>query len=206
MPNWVHNEITVRSDDPTVLDRIVASVQGPDDAEAEIPSVFSFQRLVPRPADEQDWYHWNIANWGTKWDASGASVEREPGLVRFTFNTAWSPPTPVINKFLEDAPDTVVKYVWEEEQGFGASFVIDHGTVTDRKDWDIPASHVDIESRGGICSCLDNDEPWFPDCWFERAKTEPGITPRVLEAIRPLAVDWTGTYQELIAAAKELSK
>ena len=46
-----------------------------------------------------DGYHWNIANWGTKWDIyhSNLSLENcgwEEGLTEFTlyFDTAWSPP------------------------------------------------------------------------------------------------------------------
>ena len=46
-----------------------------------------------------DGYHWNIANWGTKWDiySNNLSLENcgwEEGLTEFTlyFDTAWSPP------------------------------------------------------------------------------------------------------------------
>ena len=207
MPNWVHNEITVMSDDLDILDRIVAAVEGPTDGDEEHVA-FSFQKLVPRPDDKNDdWYNWNVANWGTKWDANHPDLHREDGLIRFTFSTAWSPPSPVITTFIGDhAKDTVVKYVWEEEQGFGMAFVFDHGNVTEKKEWDIPSTHAEIEARGGECYCQGDSEQMYPDCYFERATKEPGITPRDLEAIRPLGVDWAGTYEELLHAAKSLSK
>jgi len=39
------------------------------------------------------WYRWSIANWGTKWDAKSASVEKRfKGYVEYSFDTAWCPP------------------------------------------------------------------------------------------------------------------
>ena len=55
----------------------------------------SFQDFVPRPPEqEENWYEWNNANWGTKWDTN----EEEFGEQRGTFiyeahyMTAWAPP------------------------------------------------------------------------------------------------------------------
>jgi hypothetical protein len=39
-----------------------------------------------------DWYDWAVQNWGTKWDADAVQQE-ECG---YSFDTAWSPPFPVI--------------------------------------------------------------------------------------------------------------
>ena len=52
-----------------------------------------------------EWYHWNIANWGTKWDADVYHIESnlltEPNSSEVTlkvcFNTAWGPPTSWFN-------------------------------------------------------------------------------------------------------------
>lgn len=42
------------------------------------------------------WYSWSVQNWGTKWNSySYELVKREPELLEFTFDTAWSPPEPV---------------------------------------------------------------------------------------------------------------
>lgn len=45
-------------------------------------------------------YDWNVANWGTKWDAETTHVDDSAlldGYVTLFFATAWSPPTPVIH-------------------------------------------------------------------------------------------------------------
>jgi hypothetical protein len=43
-----------------------------------------------------NWYDWNVANWGTKWDVNndGNTVSVDEGAtgVEIYFNTAWSPP------------------------------------------------------------------------------------------------------------------
>jgi len=42
-------------------------------------------------------YEWCIKNWGTKWDAHGVSICHFNGPnIRYDFDTAWSPPTPVV--------------------------------------------------------------------------------------------------------------
>jgi len=46
-------------------------------------------------------YEWCVQNWGTKWgiyDAAmiGSKLEGKTGHLKFRFNSAWSPPTPVI--------------------------------------------------------------------------------------------------------------
>ena len=48
-----------------------------------------------------DWYHWNIANWGVKWDADVYDINQryytdgaiEKIETRIHFTTAWAPPT-----------------------------------------------------------------------------------------------------------------
>jgi hypothetical protein len=41
----------------------------------------------------KDWYDWNVANWGTKWDVSLENVERlDANTVKAGFESAWAPP------------------------------------------------------------------------------------------------------------------
>jgi hypothetical protein len=39
-----------------------------------------------------DWYNWNLANWGTKWDIDACNPELSGSEAVFDFETAWGPP------------------------------------------------------------------------------------------------------------------
>ena len=71
--------------------------------------------LMPRPADqENDWYNWNIDNWGTKWGCYDQDIEGD--LMHFT--TAWGRIShELLNKIAKHFPTFVFEY--EEETGWG---------------------------------------------------------------------------------------
>ena len=75
---------------------------------------FDFNTLMSAPAniyqgtlgeaDDEDfksctWLEWNLANWGTKWNAYNSSYTTSNGVTEILFHTAWSPPFPVIVAF-----------------------------------------------------------------------------------------------------------
>ena len=43
-------------------------------------------------------YEWKINNWGTKWNARHLELEEKPRSLIYVFDTAWSPPLPIIFK------------------------------------------------------------------------------------------------------------
>ena len=51
------------------------------------------------------WYKWRVRNWGTKWNAYGyeGGVQFDGKSLRF--QTAWSPPQPIVAKLAEMYPD-----------------------------------------------------------------------------------------------------
>lgn len=50
-------------------------------------------------------YEWCVEFWGTKWNASSVQIlEQTDDMVKLTFDTAWSPPIPVISKLGEKFP------------------------------------------------------------------------------------------------------
>lgn len=76
------------------------------------------------------WYEWNIANWGTKWNAMDVSENIEGTTVEFVFDTAWSAPFPVVQALAKKFPDAVftLQYADEELQsGNAGSIVYEHG-------------------------------------------------------------------------------
>jgi len=75
------------------------------------------------------WYSWCVENWGTKWDAGSVSCDTtvgnmellasaqdtSPVEITYTFDTAWSPPTPVIAKLSELYPTVSITHSYIEE-------------------------------------------------------------------------------------------
>jgi hypothetical protein len=64
-----------------------------------------------------DWYTWRCVNWGTKWDADNSCLN-----VRFVedyaavidFDTAWTPPMPVIMRLGQLYPEYRFRLTWHE--------------------------------------------------------------------------------------------
>ena len=83
MPNWCSNSVELKHEDPTKITWI----------EAAAGSAEFMNTIVPRPITENDnWYEWNVANWGTKWDVDVEITSQDQNSITFYFDSAWSPP------------------------------------------------------------------------------------------------------------------
>ena len=72
------------------------------------PTVFqeAYNKFVFEREFGDDWYHWNIRNWGTKWEISDVVVERQNDTtLRYGFQTAWSPPESALTSLAEQYPE-----------------------------------------------------------------------------------------------------
>ena len=112
MPNWCNNGITIKHKDPAMIDRVINAKEGllmeflptpkaltetvagfmgkdtPEQAELERKQAENIQLY-----GFKDWYDWNVANWGTKWDFTLENVERQDAnTVTASFDSAWAPP------------------------------------------------------------------------------------------------------------------
>lgn len=67
----------------------------------------------------KDWYDWNVKYWGTKWNASEPCVYEDGNKLSYTFQTAWSPPEPVVIALAKQFPklELTLKY-WETGMGY----------------------------------------------------------------------------------------
>lgn len=63
------------------------------------------------------WYDWRRRFWGTKWNAMNFKTE-DADTVRF--DTAWTPPLPVIEKLAEMFPGKEIELTWADE-GIGSN-------------------------------------------------------------------------------------
>ena len=78
-----------------------------------------------------DWYSFNVREWGTKWDVAVSSDNKYPDtnmedapngenhVVHYNFQTAWSPPFPAVSKLSAQYPDLLFTLSYEEETGWG---------------------------------------------------------------------------------------
>lgn len=102
MPNWCMNNLTVSHSDENMVQEFADAWN----------SGGVCQHYIPMPLGE-DWYSWNVSNWGTKWDF-GKDEYDDPVVVKKvtmksgTFyevsvspNTAWSPPVDFYNHLVE---------------------------------------------------------------------------------------------------------
>ena len=111
MPNWCYNSVTLSHGDKTKIDALEAELQ------KENPEPFN--HLCPRPAEEEEnWYGWNVNNWGTKWDVTPHDWEQEDdNTIYINFDSAWSPPISLY-EFLESEGWSVSAKYHEPGMGF----------------------------------------------------------------------------------------
>jgi hypothetical protein len=136
MPNWCSHKVSIEGPSEEVM-ALVVLLSGND-------GPFDFNKLIPRPATEDaNWYKWNTHHWGTKWNACNqgpapaggnplealaatgdTEVRRE---VEYTFDTAWSPPEPIMAKLVADHPQLTITWWGIEEQPCWGCFLVFRG-------------------------------------------------------------------------------
>ena len=142
MPNWCSNHITVRGTNQAEIQRLAKAFAEGEFCNAVIPTpkdltdtVSGFVGEDQRAAHEaqmdrnvalyghKDWYSFQTANWGTKWDVSCDSVEIDDDGLGFSgaFESAWSPPMGVAEALVEQGYE-VTLYYYEPGMGFCGKF------------------------------------------------------------------------------------
>jgi hypothetical protein len=131
-------------------------------------------------SEDEDWYHWNCRNWGTKWDVAVANGQdysdttmtvNDDDSVMYHFQTAWSPVGEALIKLSEMFPTLEFDYEYEEEQGWGGKCTFVGGKDVACQEWDIPSSHADYEALERECRCeYDDIEYAFKDCPVDTTK------------------------------------
>ena len=87
MPNWCCNKIIIKGESLNEFKKTLNTKN-----EQNMIVDFSFYQTIPIPTQIEDWYLWNIDNWGTKWDCKTLLVDIDDNFISITCDTAWSPP------------------------------------------------------------------------------------------------------------------
>ena len=183
MPNWCWNHLEVTGDEIQLREFVEKST-----INIEENDEFSFNGTYPMPEDlnitsgtqkqeekEQailneakygytDWYHWRVAEWGTKWDACESHIDHNDiNYFAVTFESAWSPPIAWIDNIMQDFPDLSFTLEYEEPgMCFGGRLSAQYEVIWDDFTWDIESAseccqgpinweHKELEQQCLIC-------------------------------------------------------
>tara|TARA_B100000427_G_scaffold110472_1_gene91609 strand:- start:628 stop:1083 length:456 start_codon:yes stop_codon:yes gene_type:complete len=142
MPNHCHNRVTISCDQDHIeeFNKVVTILKSdevfgqiiPEPNWDEIPNengefskmqemtlangeVVATCKQWSDGSQDDRWYSWRIAHWGTKWDLYDRDVtEDEEDVFEVTFDTAWSPPEEICASLRSDYPDLHISWFYDE--------------------------------------------------------------------------------------------
>lgn len=139
----------------------------------------------PITFDGDDWYSWNVRNWGTKWDVAVSSNETYPDttvedtangenhVVHYNFETAWSRPMPALEKLSTQYPDLLFTLSYEEETGWGGELELLRGKVISESEYDNMCRNCDFAYLDSeIVACDDCGDYPCPKCGWSNDMCE----------------------------------
>jgi len=95
-------------------------------------------------------YDWCCENWGTKWNACYVSIldDGRGNSVCFGFDTAWSPPIPVVEKLASMYPTLEFELKYEEGGcGFAGDVFYSEGTLCHHNEYDFYQGEQDEDGE-----------------------------------------------------------
>lgn len=145
MPNWCENTLKVLGKEKELKKfRIKVATK---------KTALSLEKLFPLPKALKDtkspvekpnkklikkfgadnWYDWQIKNWGTKWDIDAELLEDEEcGQLRYSFSSAWAPPIEALKNASKLYPELVFILSYDEPgMGFMGITRINNGETED---------------------------------------------------------------------------
>lgn len=139
MPNWCSNRLTVTGDSKDILRFTEKCALEPH---PDGDQVFDFGKIIPVLVDDPKW---RLDHWGT--DRVGFYAELDDELaddddddesrLEYQFDTAWSPPLPVVLEASRQFPSLVFELRYEESgEEFHGIYCCKGGTVTKEQECD----------------------------------------------------------------------
>jgi hypothetical protein len=114
MPNWCDNTVYITHDDPKKIQVLVDAWKEnkffgtihpePDYTKVKVKPTFPSIKGNDDPVNpESAWWDWRVQNWGTKWEITTdeAYIDIQENEIRASFATAWSPPTGIFDKLVD---------------------------------------------------------------------------------------------------------
>lgn len=141
IPNWCDCELIIQgpANARQEFKKACKGVRGgtQDQMTGEPATELDFNKFIPMPKLKGDgWYTWSCEHWGTKWNASSASWgDDTQSSSRLFFQTAWSPPEPVIAAMSDQFPELTFKLdAAEAGMGYRIWQTWKHGKLVHERD------------------------------------------------------------------------
>ena len=107
-----------------------------------------------------NWYDWNVRNWGTKWDVGVGDEEKYPEtelihddetVIAYRFNTAWGAPIQAIETLSSQYPNLEFNLSFEEETGWGGEYIFVDGNSTEIESYESKCRDCDANDCMEYC-------------------------------------------------------
>ena len=140
MPNWCYNNLDITaktSEQMKLLQKIVdrEKNQGVFEIVRPLPEALK-DTVSPAPQPGQanykgeqpvvdgynNWYDWQVAHWGTKWDVNPLDEEYDGETLSLSFDSAWAPPTELYEYLVGQGFDVSANY-YEPGMDFAGEWV-----------------------------------------------------------------------------------
>jgi hypothetical protein len=168
MPNWCYNNADITAKTPEQMELLQRIVDRSTDQ-----GVFEIIRPLPEALREtvkgsgeeaqevfvdgyNNWYDWQVAHWGTKWDVDPISEEYDGETLSLSFDSAWAPPIELYAYLVEQGFDVSANYYepgcdFAGEWVNGDDFMLDGVSDLARKDTsELSTREYDILEMFGI--------------------------------------------------------
>lgn len=143
MPNWCTNKLEITGDEKE-LKKFTKKVKKKNFMNSFLPTPKELTEIQSPNKEKttkklnlvmkygkEDWYTWNITNWGTKWDFE-VDEDIEECKSTYHFDSAWAPPIQGIETISKSYPNLVFFLTYEEEgMGFRGIAKIQNGKTED---------------------------------------------------------------------------
>lgn len=114
------------------ISRAIAAGEIPPEPIPCLNSTPTQQEELRRKYGASNWYGWNNSNWGTKWDCSDSTYNKEDKILQFS--TAWSCPQAIIQKMALKFPDLDFSGSYADEDFGSNTGYIEDGEIYFLKD------------------------------------------------------------------------
>lgn len=141
MPNWCDNTITLRHDNPEMINRAFNAIKESKFLQEFIPvpdELLNTDSPNNKNGDElvakygySDWYDFCVNEWGTKWDMGSVSVEKDgDNELTFCAESAWAPPIEAYKALAKMGFD-IEAFYHESGMCFVGKVTTDNGEIFD---------------------------------------------------------------------------